>query len=180
MGVSLFWPFICVSLLPCLDYLPSYDLLMSMTGGGFSACCLSTFDPIWGVEQWLAPLFGVCPSGSCLEFCAFWWRCPPHAKGFRDSYPCFLTILCKAVSLVLLLILGILKWGGGKLMGNVYAYHIRAKIRENCIYCTFSYCTLFGSLNVYCPLFHFFWWWGTYHLSVLWLISGPLLSQWDW
>ena len=22
-------------------------------------------------------------------------------------------------------------------MGNVYAYHIRAKIRENCIYCTF-------------------------------------------
>ena len=68
---AFFGLFICVPLLPCLDYLPSYDLLMSMTGGGFSACCLSTFDLIWGVEQWLAPLFGVCPSGSCLEFCPF-------------------------------------------------------------------------------------------------------------
>ena len=33
--------------------------------------------------------------------------------------------------------LGILNGGGGKLVGNVYAYYIRANIRENCIYCTF-------------------------------------------
>ena len=139
-----------------------------MTGGFFSACYFLNSAPLLGCRIMTGPLFWPLSLWVMSGILCILMRVSALCKkGVMSFYPCFLTllcILCKYVSLRLLFMLGILNGGGGKLVGDVCAYYIRANIRENCIL-YFSHSTLFGSQNVYCPLFHLVRWRGNYHLS---------------